>query len=444
MNPCFELVDLILGDIKDLIESPINLPDFRSEAQFIPPSISTEAGFVFISPAMGNRLASLAEKLLDIYFQKHKADFASDEWNGVVRRALGSILDSYSEEAPPQAREVLTRMVENIRGNVERIPRCTYAFGCHFFGPNFARPVTIGPARFDPRTDWLERIQSEGIVSKTAKSRLEKTWKGERLRKRRSSNDSYSESSIRETIGECAFVCSVEVGAKGTEMGLHKALIGARLSMTAVALAWQFPSSALKHMNLIYDRQVRDRNYFVSVRDGRTGGGSSITYLPGGPRGIDSDEWHETETFRREIFDCAGEVVRFITDDNGGGRPKMMDALYQSLFWFHEACREEIDSVAVMKFVSSMDALALGKKENGIRELVKVRLNFKEEEVVRKDIAKLYRGRSTSVHGTNKEMKYDWSRMRVIGEYLARACLITCLEWAAQHPDCDDPNLLSK
>ena len=50
----------------------------------------------------------------------------------------------------------------------------------------------------------------------------------------------------------------------------------------------------------------------------------------------------------------------------------------------------------------------------------------------------------TSVHGTNYRLGHDWSDSRSLSEELARVCLISCLQWAAEHRQANDPRLLSQ
>ena len=307
MNTCDQLIDFILDDIKSLMEDPIGPRDFASEARPIPPSTPLEGGFIFISPTMDGHLTLLAEALLKSDFMQYKHSFTKFEWNKVIRRALSPVISNYDTEAPPLANAVLTGVQDRIRNEIARIPICTYAFGCHLFRDSDSmRPITIGPVQFETKDSWLAGLRSNGVISKTSRSRLKRMWKGEGLRKRRPSNDSFRESDIQNSVGECAFVCSVEVVSKGSEMGLYKAASGARLALTAIALAWESPSYALRSMNLIYNRHPHDRNYFVSTQSGLAGGGSSASYLPGGLPGITAEEWYKIESPMRGMLDCVG------------------------------------------------------------------------------------------------------------------------------------------
>ena len=102
-------------------------------------------------------------------------------------------------------------------------------------------PLSIGTVLFEPRNTWLDRMSSNGIVSKISLSRIKRAWKVERLRKRKESMNQIREGEILDTIGKCDYVCSVNVETAGDEAWLQKALTAARLATTAIALAWKRP-----------------------------------------------------------------------------------------------------------------------------------------------------------------------------------------------------------
>ena len=147
-----------------------------------------------------------------------------------------------------------------------------------------------------------------------------------------------------------------------------------------------------------------------------------------------------------KLFGSAGDTVRYVTHGpNEVTRPKMMNALFQALLWFHEGCREVVDSMAIVKFCSSLEALACGKGRSGIRNLVKARLSVVDEDKLQEDVERFYgKGRNPTVHGANDRLGHDWTDTRNLSEELARACLISCLQWAAEHPQANDPRLFSQ
>ena len=163
----------------------------------------------------------------------------------------------------------------------------------------------------------------------------------------------------------------VAVGPTGEDAGLQKALIAARLAMTAIALAFDKPSSALDAMGLTYDRQPHLRKHLVFSSGERFGWGISRSGRSGGIGRLNAEKWEEL----RSDFDrinCAGEAIRYVTHGHDEVfRPKMMQALSQALLWFHGGCKEDVDAMAIVKFCSSMEALAQGGAEKRDSEVDK-------------------------------------------------------------------------
>ena len=447
---CVHLVEKIIREIDDLPDGSFWVNDVLIEKRYpFPISLNVGNGkAIYITPEISEMLTSFSKEIMDVYFLPHKSNYTNPEWNKITREAFGATLVNGDDEyTPKEDAEAILEVVRNTIGTwIYDIKEREYSFGCHLCNiPDFA-PLSIGPVCFEPRLIWLERAQDTGCVSKVSRSRIERAWKEIPLHKRKPSLDQANESSILDTVGKDTFVCSVEIGPAGAEAGLQKALLAARIAMTVIALGWAKPSSALNVMTLTFDRQPFRRTNLVSSQSGRFGWHSSWSYLPGGVTWMNTEDWQTLRTVFCKLFDCAGEVVRYVTHGhNDVSRPKVMEALYQALLWFHEGCREEVDPMAIVKFCSSMEALTCGRKSQGILDLMKARLRVQNQVKLRDDLNRLYRtGRSRTVHGTNDRLGHDWSESRVLAEHLARVCLISCLEWAVQHPQSDDPRYFSK
>ena len=403
---------------------------------------------IYITPEINRMLALFSKAVMDVFFDSQKSEFTDSEWDQMVKRAFGTALVDCREEnrLEEDATAILTAVRKTVEDRICDVQPREYAFGCHLSKIPDLEPLSIGTVRFEPRRAWLARMHGSGCASDITRSRIERAWEGKHLRKRRPSEDASRESAILGTIGESHFVCSIAVGPMGAEAGLQKALIAARLATTTLALAWVRPSSTLDFMTLTYDRQPHLRRYVGSSTGGSFGWGSSWSYLPGGERSLEAEDWGSLRSDLCKLFDSAGETVRYVTHGpNKVSRPEMTKALFQALLWFHEGCREDVDSMAIVKFCSSMEALACGKKSKGILDLMKARLRVRDEDKLRKDLKRLYEtGRSQTVHGTNYRLGHDWSDSRSLSEELARICLISCLHWAAEHQQANDPRLLSQ
>ena len=446
--PCVRLVENIVREIDNLPSGPFWIRDVVQEKRN-PFPVWLNAGDgkqILITPEIDALFALFSKTLMDEFFVRQKSEFTDSEWNQMVKAVFGDFLVNREETGDREidAKKVLEVVERSIRTRIRDIQEREYVFGCHFCNISDFETLSIGPVCFEPRHAWLARIHPKGCISDLSRSRIEKTWQGDRLRKRKPSKDECFESNILDTIGRCGFVCSVMVGPVGTEAGLQKALIAARLATTAVALAWARPSSILKSMTITYDRQPHHRNNLVLSQYSSLGWRSSWSYLAGGVRWMNADEWRKLRTEFSELFDCTGEAIRYITHGHSEAvRPNIMNVLYQALLWFHEGCREDVDPMAIVKFCSSMEALTCGKRSKGIIKLMKARMRIVDEEELRRDLERLYgAGRSRTVHGTNDRLGHDWSDSRNLAEKLARSCLVSCLQWAAEHRQGDNPRCL--
>ena len=439
--------DKIVSDILTEFDTLPQLDDLRSsEGWIIPSSINVGDGqFIFITAKMKQLFTELADALIECHGLK--SEFTAREWDNIVRRISGPILVEYINEAQDRNEDDAKSVAEKINRKVlfetEGVPECEYAFGCHL-GRVDLDPFVIGPVRFESRIAWISRLRSSDIATDIDQRRLERAWQKKSLRPRKRPRGPFDERLAIDMTRDASFVCSVQVGPMGSEMGRQKALLAAQLATAAISLAWINSSRVLNDINLTYDRLPHNRCYFASTR-GRSGGGSTASYLPGGVRSV-PESWSEVRSDFGDMLGCAGEAIRFVTHGrNGVNRPNLMETLYQSLLWFHEGCREPIDPMAVANFCTSLEALAKGKRKEGIVQLMKTQLQLsdKGEEEVEENLRMLYGvGRSSTLHGNNRELGHDWTKYRAMSEFYARICLISCLRWVNEHPDSDDSSCL--
>ena len=449
-HSCVRLVEQIVKEIDNLPSGPFWIRDVVLEKRYSFPIVlnGSDGKEICITPEINVLLASFSRTLMDEFFVPQKSEFTNSEWNHMVKGAFGDALVNRDENkrAEEAAAAILTVVQNTIHDRIRDIQEHEYVFGCHFCNiPDF-EPLSIGPVCFEPRHAWLARVHGNSCISNLSQSRIQRAWKGRHLRKRKPSEDKFRESNILDAIGNGNFVCGVAVGRMGAEAGLQKAVIAARLATTAIALAWARPASTLEAMTLTFDPQPHRRVNLVLSQDGSFGRRSSWTYLSGGVTWLSADDWRRLRADFSTIFDCAGEAVRYVTHGHiAAARPNIMKVLHQALLWFHEGCREDVDPMAIVKFCSSMEALTGGRKNRGILELMKAHLRIQNEDKLRKDLEGLYRaGRSRTVHGTNDRLGHDWSDSRILAEQLARMCLISCLQWAAEHRQSDDPRCFSQ
>ena len=448
-DSCIRHVDNIVREIDNLPSSPFWIRDIVQENRY-PFPILLDVGDgkqIYITPEINEMLASFSRVVMNVFFQSHKSNFTDSEWDRMVKRAFGAAFVNQTDDLniEKDAGVILKLVKERLDGWIGDIQEREYVFGCHLCNISDFEPLSIGPVRFEPRLVWLQSMRRDGNISKTSLSRIERVLQGEKLRKRKASEDEACERRILNTIGKCDFVCSVTVSMTGEEAGLQKALTAARLATTVISLAWERPSSALSSIALTFDREPYRQQNLVVIPGRACGWQSTWSYLPGGVTWLREEQWAELRTDFDNLFHCAGEVITYVTHGQDHvSRPKILNALSQAILWFHEGCREQVDAMAIVRFWTAMEALSCGKNEKGILELIKAHLDVKDEHKLHNDIKKIYRGRSRTVHGANDKLGYDWSDSRNYVENLARLCLISCLQWAAEYHEVDDPKCFLK
>jgi len=154
----------------------------------------------------------------------------------------------------------------------------------------------------------------------------------------------------------------------------------------------------------------------------------------------------------RARFDQFGEAIYgYVQPNRTILRPAMMNALFLSLWWYHEACREPLDQIATTKFAASMDAFTNSGKARGIENLIAVRLGCKPKDVFMKDgrttkkvVDQIYNsGRSKLIHGSSDDFAHDWTDTRGSAEVVGRLLLIHCCDWILQNRQTDNLKDLS-
>ena len=243
------LVENIVKEIDNLPRGPFWVRDVMVEKRYSF-SITLNVGNgreIHIRPEINRMFAALSKAMMEEYFGSYKSDFTDSEWNRMVKQAIGMalVVDNNNIVAKSDSKAILEAANKKLHDWICDIQEREYAFGCHFCNVPDLEPLSIGPVLFEPRLTWLKRTHAGGNVSTISRSRLERAWKGERVRKRKASEDEMRENEILDTIGKCGFVCSVKIAPTGSEAGLHKALTAARLATTAIAHAWDRPSSLL-------------------------------------------------------------------------------------------------------------------------------------------------------------------------------------------------------
>lgn len=453
MATLHEQIKMIIEELTRLQVVSVSVHDDDDDFP-LPRIISAGNGSsIFVSKKIDEAIVIVADQLM-----AEKSSLSSKvtrtEWRATVRQAFGPALAMIDLNADPYANvktivaEVRTALDKQVLGFGPK----EFAFGCTLFGNLSIRAFSIGPVRFEPKLEWLDRKSRDGSVSSTTHRRVKQAWSGKRLKKRKPSADSICEKDFLQVVDNCPFVCSVTTYGFAAAAGREKALTAARLAIAAIALLWTTPSSALEGMNLLYDRRIHHQKVLAFI-PGKIGfAGSSLSHMPHGPW-LDNGEWEILFRKKKDHFRVVEEILDYVVEVAGNvTRPKTMNVLAQALLWFHEGCRERSTLLAIVKYSAALDALACGGKSGGIRRLVNARLGIQDDQPVwqngptlKQAVDQIYgEGRSRTIHGTNEKLGHDWSETRNLAEQFARLCLLQCVDWAAEKSSLDDPKQLSQ
>ena len=454
-------MEKLKGQIEVIIDELKRIQDFtvseiaKQEPPYIPLTIEGAHGNVhIITPKIDRAISSIS----DITLEGNHAigqKYTRSDWKYVIRRYIGEAFSEFKiGDNDDQNLEQFFDCIQNAIDNDDNLLRTReYTFVCSLFDCKAIEPFCFGPVLFEHRDDWLARKYKESKVTIVTKRRINNFWTGKILRKRKTSAEAFLEEIITDAIGSYQFVCTVKTDRLGSEAGREKALTAARLAITGISLLFpQFPSKTLKGVYLPYDRQPQKQVALSFSSNVPPSTQQRWSLLPCGPK-IQPNQWSQALTEYKDIIEVIGELLAYVLDSKGSfARPQLMSTFLHSLLWFHEGCYENINTIAVVKFSSALDALSGGKKAKGIRQIFHARLGLAPEKKITSDgktlrqwINEIYgEGRSRTVHGTNDKLSQDWARTRNVAEHLAWSCLLACLEWAARNPTANDPALMRK
>jgi len=408
---------------------------------------------ITINQLIDTTISRVADQLMD-NFPNVKTSFTLKDWRTSVRNAFGPALAStnLNGDLSENARTVHQMIVSLLDNQLSGYGIREHTFGCTLFSNEKILPFDIGPVRFELRRDWLIRKHLKREISHATFRRVDKKWKGERIRKRRPSRDYIHEQNILDAIGSCPYVCSVTTKNLSPDAAREKSLTAARLSTAAISLLWKSSSRQLDGMNLLFDRRLNSQITLSFVPGKLVLAGWRLSHSLHGPYMKDG-VWEEMYEAEGGYFNIVGEILAYVISPSGNvDRPKMMNTLAQALLWFHEGCRETETLMAIVKFSATLDALAGGLKTKGIHRLIKARLEIEDNVPVcpegpniNQAIQDIYaHGRSRTIHGTNEKLGHDWSDTRSLAEQFARLCLVACIYWASDNPTTDDPTLMAQ
>lgn len=378
--------------------------------------------------------------------------YSRKEFGKEVAKAFGAVLASIDldDDRAENIRTVKAAVGQSLTdATAHPQPARDLVFGCDLFAEPVA-VIEIGPVRIEDRSEWLDRMAASGAFSTVAARRVARRWSGLPIGRRKGSVDSMWERTALDVIGECEAVCTVSVRSMSPRMAEARASTAARMSLAAIGLLWQQPSSALRGIGLAYDHGRKHHRETIVLVDGTfRASNHSLARLPHGPT-IEAARWKDHYERDTWFFSVIGEMFAEYLHVASSSRPRMMSALFHSLWWFQQACVEHSPLLASIKHAAAIEALAGGREKQGIVELLTARLSFDRKRQAFKDgttldqfIEQLYSvARSQTLHGTNVRHAEDWSQLQGRSEQIARLALRSVTHWLSKHPGIDDPAAL--
>lgn len=420
---------------------------WKAEPKGIPGLIWTgQEGSIAVNRKIEDDIRKIADWLLEQQ-PPARSRHSLKEWRANVRSAFGPALVQIDlDNDLAENGKKLKALIEAALGSQPTVFPCYYeTLGCTLFEQPLATPLVVGPVRFESKADWLERTLQIGQISATTRNRLKRAFKGEKLRPRKQASENAFERSILDVLRTAQMTCTVETQGLAPEMARSRAIVGARLGQTAVALLWTLPSRILDGFHLSSDPGQRIIRTIPYIPGRKIVGGTTRMGLPTGPS-IGPERWDGIVNDARDFLDVAGRMIACWTSADAYDQASpLLRNLAQAIFFFWEGCRDENDLMAIVKFTAALEAMAQGKS-GGIIKLVSARLGFQEsdklvgERTLRQVIDLVYgTGRSRTLHGTNPGVHHDWSDTRGTTESLTRHCLVACMDWVEQNPTAVDP-----
>ena len=412
---------------------------------------------LIINSKIANLIWDLAKKL----YKDQPTIFRSisrKDWANIVQHVIGPLIGNTDYEVPLEtsANAILTNLQYELKNTDWNLNKRAFLFGCSFIGQPGIPPFVMGPVTVWQREKWLDYALENGWLTKLSHRRLLARWSGKPIKKRNSPLDSYNEDAVVDSVGGAPYVCNVETNGIFGEVAKEKAVMAARFALLGVALMWTNPAKKMAELNLVFDGPPYIQTYAsFQERTGTgtgTGTGRSWVHLLQGVS-LFGEPWETMIDERAKWWKTLAEAINcWLSSDGNVQRPNLMNQFVQALIWFHEACREPMPMIATTKFMAALDALACGGQARGIKSLITSRLRVNESDPIRagepsfsKVIDELYsQGRSRLIHGSSNRIGHDWHDQRSLAESLARISLILCLQWAADHPNSDEPKLMSK
>lgn len=354
--------DELIGEmIDELLAISRGAPAAEDSLWSLPPSIGLEDGRSLL---INDRIELLLGNYQRILVQNDAGiarSYSQKEFGKLIAKTFGAALAAIDLD---DDRAENIRVVKSAVGHAltettaQPQPARDLVFGCHLFVDPVAA-IEIGPVRIEDRSEWLDRMAATGAFSSVTARRIARCWSGLPIRRRKGSADSMWECTALDVIGECQAVCTVSVRSMSPRVAEARASTAARMSLAAIGLLWQQPSSVLRGIGLAYDYGQKHHRETIVLIDGKfRASNHTLARLPHGPK-IEAGRWKDFYERNTWFFDVIGELFAEYLHIASSPRPRMMNALFHSLWWFQQACIEHSPLLAAIKHAAAIEALAV-------------------------------------------------------------------------------------
>jgi hypothetical protein len=266
-------------------------------------------------------------------------------------------------------------------------------------------------------------------------------------RRTRSSHLDLMEADLIETVGSCSWICTVDVRGHSAARSREKALIAARVALATIGLAWQIPSASARETGLLFDLGPARSRTTLAYSGGQFVGSSRDSLMRLGRYLAPSDAAQFVARTATAFQTVGAALDTFLAVEPQSAKARLEVMLCHALTWFGEACREPLDSLAVVKFAAALDTLTKGKKADGICDLIRNRLAIQDMGApflrdgtsTRTLVTRIYdTGRSQIIHGSRPSLVADLRELRAQAELLATITLRGCIRWLQSYSGPDD------
>jgi len=429
---------------------------FRESPRFASPTISLGDGqVIYVSQKSVVAIREIARIYRENSAECGRA-LPHSEMEDLVSSALGSLVRA---SAPAGATEfpipidpdtfwVVLR--EQLARDLTKLNReLTHLFGAWATQGDTIAFIDIGPVRFSRRAQWVSDAVAAGLLTESQASCLSHHWeRGSRIDPNPAEGfDGYRIKDVADAVGSCPWVCMVRVFGHTHTRSRQKALLAARIALTAISLAWDNPSQQAKNTGLLYDIGPERIRHTVMFSNESFFGASHESVLRLGRCLTMGDATAFAARTDRQLQTVGAALDTFLSINPTSPKRLLEEALCHSLIWFGEACNEPLEFMSIVKFVASLDTLAKGGKTRGICRLIQRRYPVRDMDApflndgtsAKQLVTQIYEiGRSRIVHGTRSSLIDDLDELRARAELLATVVLRACIVWLDTYAGSDD------